>query len=51
MTGLEALDNKKYLQHAIVLETASLCQIPVKEIENISQRSPRLFKQLATSYR
>ena len=44
--GLEALDNKNYLQHAIVLEAASLCQIPVKEIENINQRSPRLFKQL-----
>ena len=46
VTGMEALDNKNYLQHAIVLETASLCQIPVKEIESINQRSPRLFKQL-----
>jgi len=46
LAGIEALDNQPYAHYAEVLDTALVCRIPVVEIENISQRSPRLYRQL-----
>ena len=46
LVGIEALDNQPYAHYAEVLDTALVCRIPVVEIENISQRSPRLYRQL-----
>jgi CRP-like cAMP-binding protein len=46
LAGIEALDGQPYAHHAEVLDTVSVCRIPVAEIENINQRSPRLYRQL-----
>jgi CRP-like cAMP-binding protein len=44
--GLEAIDNKPYLHHAITVRATSVCQIPVEVIENINNHSPHLHRQL-----
>lgn len=46
VVGLEALDNKNYFHHAVVLEDASFCRIPVSQIETLNEHSPHLAKQL-----
>lgn len=50
VVGLEALDNKHYLHHAIVLESASFCRLPVGEIKLLNDNSPHLFKQLTARW-
>jgi CRP-like cAMP-binding protein len=50
VVGLEALDDKHYLHHAIVLETASFCRLPVSEIKALNDNSPHLFKQLTARW-
>jgi len=50
VVGLEALDNKNYFHHAIVLEEASFCRIPVSQIETLNEHSPHLAKQLTTRW-
>lgn len=50
VVGLEALDNKSYLHHAVILESASFCRLPVDEIKELNRNSPHLFKQLTTRW-
>lgn len=50
VVGLEALDNKKYFHHAIVLEDASFCRIPVSQIKILNESSPHLAKQLTARW-
>jgi len=50
VVGLEALDNKQYLHHAVVLEAASFCRIPVSQIKILGEHSPHLSKQLTTRW-
>lgn len=50
VVGLEALDNKNYFHHAIVLEDASFCRIPVRQIETLNENSPHLAKQLTSRW-
>jgi len=48
--GMEALNGKPYLHHAIALESVSVCRIPVMEIERLNKESPRLHKQLTARW-
>lgn len=50
VVGLEALDNKNHLHHAVVLESASFCRLPVDEIKALNDHSPHLFKQLTARW-
>ncbi|ORU93685.1 MAG: hypothetical protein A6F70_06365 [Cycloclasticus sp. symbiont of Bathymodiolus heckerae] len=50
VVGLEALDNKHYLHHAVVLEEAAFCRIPVSQIKELNERSPHLSKQLTARW-
>ncbi|RLA21117.1 MAG: Crp/Fnr family transcriptional regulator [Gammaproteobacteria bacterium] len=50
VVGLEALDNKNYLHHAVILESASFCRLPVGEIKELNDNSPHLFKQLTARW-
>ena len=50
VVGLEALDNKEYFHHAIVLEKASFCRIPVSQIKMLNEYSPNLSKQLTARW-
>lgn len=50
VVGLEALDGKNYFHHAIVLEDASFCRIPVSQIETLNEHSPHLAKQLTSRW-
>jgi len=50
VVGLEALDNKQYLHHAIILEKASFCRIPVSQIKMLEEHSPHLSKQLTARW-
>lgn len=50
VAGLEALDHKPYLHHAVVLEDASFCRLSAHDIENLNQHSPHLFRQLTTRW-
>jgi len=50
VVGLEALDNKHYFHHAVILEKASFCRIPVSLIETLNEHSPHLSKQLTTRW-
>jgi len=50
VVGLEALDNKQYLHHAVVLEDASFCRIPVSQIKMLNEGSPHLSKQLTARW-
>ena len=50
VVGLEALDNKHYLHHALVLDSASFCRLPVDEIRALNTRSPHLFNQLTARW-
>jgi len=44
--GLEAMSGQPYLHHAVVLEVAAVCEIPVSLIEKLNENSPHLSKQL-----
>ena len=46
IVGLEAMSGKPYLHHAVVLEVATICQIPVSLIDKLNENSPHLSKQL-----
>jgi CRP-like cAMP-binding protein len=50
VVGLEALDGKPYLHHAVILEAASFCRLPVSDIKALNESSPHLFKQLTTRW-
>lgn len=50
VVGLEALENKNYLHHAIVLDDASFCRIPVSQIKTLNENSPHLAKQLTSRW-
>ncbi len=49
--GMEALNETPYMHHAIALEKTEICRIPVVEIETLSQKSPRLYKQLTARWK
>jgi CRP-like cAMP-binding protein len=46
IAGLEALLGQPYQHEARVLESASLCRIPVEVIERLNRDTPRLYRQL-----
>ncbi len=46
VVGLEAMSGKPYLHHAVVLEVATVCKIPVSLIDKLNENSPHLSKQL-----
>jgi CRP-like cAMP-binding protein len=46
VVGLEAMGGKPYLHHAVVLEVATLCKIPVSLIDTLNENSPHLSEQL-----
>ena len=50
VVGLEALDNKHYFHHAVILDSASFCRLPVCGIKDINNNSPHLFKQLTARW-
>ena len=50
LAGIEALHNTAYLHHAIALQDTSICRIPVENIEQLNQNSPRLYKQLTARW-
>ncbi|MBL4882961.1 MAG: Crp/Fnr family transcriptional regulator [Planctomycetaceae bacterium] len=50
IVGLEALDNKAYLHHAVILKTASFCRLPVEDIKSLNTHSPHLFTQLTARW-
>ena len=50
VVGLEALDNKHYLHHAVILDSASFCRLPVCGIKDLNKNSPHLFKQLTARW-
>jgi CRP/FNR family transcriptional regulator len=50
IAGLEALLGQPYQHEARVLETASLCRIPVAVIEQLNRDTPRLYRQLMSRW-
>ncbi|MDQ7090413.1 MAG: Crp/Fnr family transcriptional regulator [Methylococcales bacterium] len=46
IAGIEALNNTFYKQHTLILQKASLCQIPIKNIKALDQKSTCLYKPL-----
>jgi len=50
VVGLEALDKKQYLHHAVVLEKASFCRLPVSQLTILNESSPHLSKQLTARW-
>jgi CRP-like cAMP-binding protein len=50
LAGIEALNGSVYLQHAIVLKDASVCRIPVEDIDELNRNSPHLYKQLTARW-
>lgn len=50
LAGIEALNGSAYLHHAIALQDTSICQIPVKNIEQLNDNSSHLYKQLTARW-
>jgi len=50
LAGIEALHNIPYLHHAIALQDTSVCRIPVENIEQLNNTSPRIYKQLTARW-
>lgn len=50
LAGIEALGGSAYLHHAITLQNTSVCRIPIKDIEQLNLKSPRLYKQLTARW-
>jgi CRP-like cAMP-binding protein len=46
VAGLEATVGEPYQHHAVVLDRAVVCRIPVSTIQNLSTHTPRLHRQL-----
>jgi len=50
LAGIEALNGSAYLHHAIVMQEASVCRIPVKNIEQLNGKTPHLYNQLTARW-
>ena len=50
LAGIEALNGSSYLHHAIALQETSICKIPVKNIEQLNNKSTHLYKQLTARW-
>ncbi len=50
LAGIEALNGSAYLHHAIALQNTSICQIPVKNIEQLNDKSTHLYRQLTARW-
>lgn len=50
LAGIEALNGSAYLHHAIAMQSTSVCQIPVKNIEQLNSQSSHLYRQLTARW-
>ncbi|NOQ64479.1 MAG: cyclic nucleotide-binding domain-containing protein [Methyloprofundus sp.] len=50
LAGIEALNGSKYQHHAVILQHASVCRIPIEDIERLNFNSPHLYKQLTARW-
>ncbi len=50
LAGIEALSHSAYLHHAVALQPAFICRIPLENIEQINLNSPHLYKQLTARW-
>jgi CRP-like cAMP-binding protein len=50
LAGIEALNSSAYLHHAIAMQDTAVCQIPVKNIEQLNNRSSNLYAQLTARW-
>ncbi len=50
LAGIEALNGSAYLHHAIAMQSTSVCQIPVKNIEQLNSHSSHLYRQLTARW-
>lgn len=50
LAGIEALNDSAYLHHAIALQDTSICQIPVKNIEQLNNNTIHIYKQLTACW-
>lgn len=50
LAGIEALNGKSYLHHALTLQNTAVCRIPVEDIEQLNNKTPHLYKQLTARW-
>jgi CRP-like cAMP-binding protein len=50
LAGIEALNGSAFLQQAIAMQDTSVCQIPVKNIEQLNANSSHLYTQLTAHW-
>lgn len=51
LAGIEALAGSSYMHHTIILQDATVCQIPIEKIEQLNENTSHLYKQLTARWK